>query len=298
MKLVEQHIVKKADKLYKELDHLCFLSKNLYNAALYEVRQQFFKDKTFLDYYGLNRLLHDRHDENYFALPSNTSQEVLKLVYYNYKSFFQSLKKKSGKKVRIPSYLDKEKGRFVLTYNSMTLSKNFLKIGIIRLPKTNLEFNSKHTNDLKQVRVIPKGDYLIIEVVYEVEEQELKEQNGNWLSIDLGVNNLATCTSNRVNAFIIDGKPLKSINQFYNKQLAHYKSKLEQNKQKSSNKVKALSLKRNNKVKDYLHKASRVIVNQAVEHSLTTIIVGYNKGWKQDTSMSKKSNQNFVQIPF
>ena len=296
MKLVEQHIIKKNNIYYKELDKLCFLSKNLYNIALYEIRQQYFKDKTFLNYYSVNRLLHDRHDENYFALPSNTSQETLKLVSNNYKSFFKSLSSKKVDKVKIPGYLDKESGRQVVIYNKMTLSKNYLDKGIIKLPKSNIEFKSNKCNKICQVRIIPSNNHIVLEVIYEENEAILKNDNGKYLSIDLGINNLATCTSNAINSFIINGRPVKSINQYYNKTKAYLQSKLK-NKY-TSNKIYKLTFKRNNKIKDYFHKTSSYIVNQAVSNDLNTIVIGKNVGWKQDINIGKKNNQTFTQIPF
>ena len=110
MKLVEQHIIKSNNALYKDLDNLCFLSKNLYNQALYRIRQQFFEDKSFKNYYEVNKELHDENQVDYRALPANSSQETLKLVNQNYSSFFKSLQKHI-KGVKIPRYLDKTKGR-------------------------------------------------------------------------------------------------------------------------------------------------------------------------------------------
>lgn len=296
MKLVERHIIKQTDCRYKELDKLCFLSKNLYNAALYEVRQQFFKDKTFVGYYELNRRLHDRKDENYFALPSNASQEVLKLVAQNYKSFFQLLKSKKAKNAKIPKYLDKQKGRQILVYNASTLSKKNLDTGIIKLAKSNITFKTQQTN-IKQIRIIPKNCYIVAEIIYDKQENELKADNGRYLSIDLGIDNLATCTSNVAKAFIVNGKPAKSINQYYNKKKAELQSKLP-NGCKTSNRIQRLSLKRANKINDYFHKASSYIVNYAVSHAIATIVVGKNNGWKQNTTMGKANNQNFVFLPF
>ena len=308
MKVVEQHIIKPSHKDYQELDHLLFSSKNLYNIGLYEVRQHFFKAKEdpsikykYLNYYALNALLKEREDENYRALPANTAQEVLKLINQNFCSFFKSLSMKRERlmtnKINIPKYLDKEKGRQVLIYNQMTIGKVLLKKGIIQLPKTKIQIKTKHPESLRQVRIVPKNGYIVIEVIYEVQEKELLKDNNRFLSIDLGINNLATCSSNVIEPFIIDGRRIKSINQFYNKYKAELQSSLEKNK-RTSKRIQHLTNKRNFKILNYLHKASKYIVNQAVSHSLNAIVIGYNKGWKQETKLSKKVNQNFVQIPF
>ena len=296
MKLVEQHIIKSNNVLYKELDNLCFLSKNLYNQALYRIRQQFFEDKSFKNYYELNKELHDENQIDYRALPANTSQETLKLVNQNYNSFFKSLQK-SIKSARIPGYLDKTKGRQIVVYNHMTLPSGLLEKGIIKLPKSNLQFRTKQKN-IRQVRIVPKNNYIVLEVVYEASIKELLKDNKKYMSIDLGIDNLASCSSNVAKSFIINGKPVKSINQFYNKKKSKLQTELElKNKKKSSKQIQNLTLKRNNKIKDYFHKASRYIVNQLVNQSINTLIIGKNDGWKQETNIGKKNNQNFVNIP-
>lgn len=296
MRLVEQHIIKSNNPVYKELVHLCFLSKNLYNQALYRVRQQFFTDKTFKNYYEVNREMHEENQVDYRALPANTAQEILKLVNQNYSSFFQALKKEI-KGVRIPGYLDKTKGRQIVVYNHMTLSSSLLNKGIIKLPKSNIQFKTKRKN-IKQVRLVPKNNYIVLEVVYEATVKELLQDNKRYMSIDLGVDNLASCCSNVSNAFIINGKPVKSINQYYNKKKAKLQSELEiKNKKKSSKQIQNLTLKRNNKIKDYFHKASRYIVNHLVNQSINTLIISKNDGWKQETDLGKRNNQNFVCIP-
>ena len=296
MKLVEQHIIKSNNPIYKELDNLCFLSKNLYNQALYRIRQQFFNDKTFKNYNEVNRELHDENQVDYRALPANSSQETLKLVNQNYSSFFKSLQK-GIKSARIPGYLDKTKGRQVVIYNHMTLPSHLLEKGIIKLPKSNIQFRTKQKK-INQVRIVPKNNYIVLEVIYEASIKELLKDNKRYMSIDLGIDNLASCSSNVSKSFIINGKPIKSINQYYNKKKANLQSELElKNKKKSSKQIQNLTLKRNNKIKDYFHKASRYIVNQLVNQSVNTLIIGKNDGWKQETNIGKKNNQNFVNIP-
>ena len=296
MKLVEQHIIKSNNLIYKELDNLCFLSKNLYNQALYRIRQQFFEDKSFKNYYELNRELHDENQVDYRALPANSSQETLKLVNQNYSSFFKSLQKHI-KGVKIPGYLDKTKGRQIVVYNHMTLPSNLLEKGIIKLPKTNIQFKTKQKN-IRQVRIVPKNNYIVLEVIYESSIKELLKDNKRYMSIDLGIDNLASCSSNVSKSFIINGKPVKSINQFYNKKKAKLQTELElKNKKKSSKQIQNLTLKRNNKIKDYFHKASKYIVNQLVNQSINTLIIGKNDGWKQETNIGNVNNQNFTQIP-
>ena len=296
MKLVERHIIKSTDSRYKDLDELCLKSKNLYNQALYRVRQQFFADKTYKDYYAVNRELHNENQVDYRSLPANTSQETLKLVHQNYSSFFNAFKK-GIKSARIPKYLDKKNGRQVVIYNHTTLPSKLLREGIIKLPKSELFFKTKKTM-IKQVRIVPKNNYIVIDVIYEVNEKELLKDNERYMSIDLGIDNLATCVSNVCDSFIVNGKPIKSINQFYNKKKSKLQSELEtKNKTKTSKRIQNLSLKRNNKINDCFHKTSRYIVNHLVSHSINTLVIGKNNGWKQETNIGTVNNQKFVSIP-
>ena len=129
----------------------------------------------------------------------------------------------------------------------------------------------------------------------------MKEDNGLYAAIDLGVNNFATVISNISGdtPFVISGKEIKSYNHWYNKEVAQHKSLLEQrNKRKNSNRLRKIGLKRKNKMNDFMHKSSRYIVNQLVSKGITTLVIGKNKNWKQDISIGKVNNQNFVQIPY
>lgn len=298
MQLVEQHIIKKNDNRYKILDEVCFKSKNLYNAALYEIRQHFFNTKQFLNWFSIDKIFKEKKQDDYYSLPCKVSQQTLKLLNQNFKSFFSLLKKKNyTKKKSIPKYLDKSKGRFVAVYTNQAISKKELRNGIIQLSGTDFKIKTKvDGNSINQVRIVPKNSYYKVEVIYEVEEIEELEDNEKYAAIDLGVNNLATVSFNESKPFIINGKPLKSINQFYNKRKSELQSKLSGDR-KSSNKINSITRKRNNKIKNYLHKASRCIVNHLVSNNVNTLIIGKNDNWKQETNIGKKNNQNFVSIP-
>ena len=298
MQLVEQHIIKKNDDRYKILDEVCFKSKNLYNAALYEIRQHFFGTKQFLNWLSVDKIFKAKKQDDYYSLPCKVSQQTLKILDQNFKSFFSLLKKKGyNKKKAIPKYLDKSKGRFVAVYTNQAISKKELRNGIIQLSGTGFKIKTKVDSDsINQVRIVPKNSYYRVEVIYEVKEIEELEDNGKYAAIDLGVNNLATVSFNYSKPFIINGKPLKSINQFYHKRQAKLQSKLSGNIE-TTNKINAITRKRNNKIKNYIHKASRCIVNHLVSNNVNTLIIGKNDNWKQETNIGKKNNQNFVSIP-
>ena len=297
MTLVEQHIIKKSDSRFKELDNLLFLSKNLYNAGLYTTRQYYFEHKKFLNYQSLASIMVKENNVDYRQMPAKVSQQTLKLIEQNFKSFFKHFKvKKKDEVIKIPNYLKKDTGRFVVTYTSQAISSKEIKKGILKLSKVKSTFKTDKT-DIQQVRLISKNNHIVVEVIYNVKDVEPLADNERYASMDLGLNNLGTVGSNVVKPFIINGKPLKSINQFYNKRVSNLKSKLTNGK-KTSKRIKSLTDKRNNKIKDYLHKASTILVNQLVSNDLNTLIIGNNKGWKQDINIGKRNNQSFVQIPY
>lgn len=296
MILIEQHIYKRTHRYYKELDKLCFLSKNLYNATIYEVRQYYFKTKKYLNYYKVNKLFTQENQVDYRSLPAKVSKHTQQLVDRNMKSFFSLLK--NGKRVKLPRYLNKVDGRQLTHYERGALS--FVKKeGYIHLSRTNIYIKSNIEKEhVKFVRVVPKGDHITVEVGYEVEEVPLRK-NKRYASIDLGVNNLAVVSSNVMEPFIINGLPIKSINQYYNKMMYKIQSELLRRHNKyTSNRSKRLTFKRNNKIKDYMHKASTYIMNQLVSNDISLLVVGYNKGWKQDIKLGSKTNQKFVQVPY
>ena len=302
MYLVERHIIKSNNPLRKELDNVCFLSKNLYNKALYLVRQHYFSTKEYLDYYKLNRLLVDSRDVDYYAIGNTkVANQTLRLLDRNFKSFFSLIKKKKNKDynkpTRIPKYLDKE-GRYTAVFEKHAVSKRFLKKGVIKLADISNTLITKVTIDnIVEVRVFPRNNHHIIEVVYKKEEKPLIEDNGRYAAVDLGLNNLATVCSNVEKPFIINGRPLKSINQRWNKHKANLQSRLTNNI-KSSKQLALITNKRNNRVKDYLHKSSRKIVNFLVSKNISTLVIGYNEEWKQNISIGKVNNQSFTSIPF
>ena len=301
MVLVEKHIIKPKHKYYNEADNLCWLSKNLYNSTLYSVRQYYFENKKFLKYQVVNKMYVDTNNPDYRALPAKVSKCTQRLVEHNFKSFFELLKLKSkgkyNKPVKIPKYLNKKTGRQVVHYEKGAIS--FKEQGYIKLSKTNIKIKTKLTKDKVQfVRLVPKNNYIVIEIGYNIQEKEV-QLNNNILAIDIGVNNIASCVTNIGDKFLINGKPLKYINHNYNKKIADVQRKLKitHNKNTSNYKVN-ITNKRNNRINDYLHKITTYIVNQAVSNNITTIVVGYNKEWKQDTNIGKINNQNFVNIPF
>ena len=306
LKLTERHIITKYHSNFKECDELCFKSKNIYNRSLYLIKEDLKNTK----YDVLNKLYDIMKSENCFKeLPMKVATATTIQIQKIYKSFFKSMidygknpNKYKGKPEQ-PKFLSKLNGRFIISYNYQAISKKvFKKVNKIKLSGTNIEFTTKLKDfeTIDCVRIIPRLDQYIIEVCYTFNEKSQVRDNKRYGSIDLGVSNLATFTSS-IKGFvplIFNGKPLKSINQYYNKKLALIKSKLETvNKKKSSKKLRSLTNKRNNKVDNYLHKSSKEIVKTLVDNNISKLVIGKNDGWKFEAKMSKQSNQNFIQIP-
>ena len=301
MRLVEQHIIKSNHKHYNDLKNLCRLSKNLYNTTLYAIRQYYFETNKYLSYANIDRIFKETNNIDYRSLPIQTSQQTMRAVDSNFKSFFKLLKMKQNgkynKKINITRYLNIE-GYYTLTYTAQQLGKK-LQSGIIKLPLSDIEFHTNKTN-IKQVRFVPKGSYIVMEVVYDVKEADLKSDNGNYAGIDLGINNLVTAVYSEGHSFIIDGRKLKSINQWYNKRnarLQSIKDKQTYGKQRT-NRQKAITRDRNNKVNDYMNKAARKVIDYCITNNIGTLVVGYNETFQRNSNIGTQNNQNFVNIPF
>jgi putative transposase len=309
---VEKHIINKNHQYYQMLDEFCFNAKNLYNHANYIIRQEFTQNNRWIRYNELDKLLrNDTKYPDYKNMPTaQSSQQLLKLLDKNWSSFFKAIKDWSKHKdkylgrPKLPKY-KKKNGKFVLvlTNQEVRIKDN----SMLSFPKSFNGFMVK-TQFLQredfvsfnQVRFIPNQNFIVLELVYTIEIPIEVEDNSRYMSIDIGVDNLVTITNNfGENPIIVNGKGLKSINQYYNKTISHYKSIAKQfNKTDYTNKMIKLTNKRNFKILDKIHKTSRFVVNEAIKNNVSVIVIGYNKEWKQKSVLSKKVNQNFVSIPF
>ena len=304
IKLVEKHYISKNNKYYDSLDYYCYMSKNLYNFANYHIRQNFIKNGEYLNYNKIDKLMKIEENEKDYRnmVSARVAQQCLRLLDKNWKSFFASIKdynkhkdKYSGRP-KLPKYL-KNNSRNILIFTNQDCK---LKDGYIHFPKKLNGFTIKtELKSFQQIRVLPKSNKIIIEIVYNKEIEELKEDNERYISIDLGLDNLATLTNNlNKQPIIISGRKIKSINQYYNKQMSHYRSVAKRmNKLDYTKRMDKLTNKRNNLIDDLIHKASRKVVDYALSYGANTIIIGNNKDWKRNSEMSKKVNQNFISIP-
>ncbi len=294
MQLVEKHIISKKDgKGYKDI---CTKAKDLYNQSLYYWRQSIFGNIEYFSEYELTGLYAKYNEPTYRALPANTGQQIVKLMFKNIKGWQNSREeyaKDSSKfsgKPKLPKY-KKEYSIAVFTKGQVRL-----KDGFIHFPNmTNLPQLKTKVKEICQVRIIPNSDHFKVEVVYKKQEKDLKSYNGNWMGVDLGMDNLATCVT-KTSATIYNGKPLKAVNHFYNKRKSKLQSQLKV-EQYSSQRIRRLTHNRNNKIDNYIHQISNSIIKHADDEDVTKIIIGNNKNWKQDINLGRNTNRQFVSIP-
>ena len=306
---LKQQVKYLSKKEFRNLKYLSHIAKNLTNEAIYNIRQYYFNNKKYLSYNENYKIL--KNSENYKKLNSNMAQQILKEVDGSFKSFFGLLKlAKNGqydnKKIKLPKYLAKD------GFTTLVIGFVRLKDGMLIIPYSN-SFRKTHEEitiklspilkgkKIKEIRIIPKqhSRYFEIQYTYEVEEvqRELNKENG--LGIDLGIDNLCTCVSNNGKSFIIDGRKLKSINQYYNKINAKLQSiKDKQKIERTTLRQKRIARRRNNRIEDYLSKAARIIISYCLNNDIGKIVLGYNEDFQRNSNIGSINNQNFVNIPY
>lgn len=307
---VKQQVKHLSKEDYITIKELCHIAKNLANEAIYNVRQYYFTEGEFLKYEKNYALL--KNSPNYKTLNSNMAQQILKEVDYSFKSFFGLLKlakqgKCAFKDCKLPHYLPKD-GYTTLIIGFVRLNGNKLI-----LPFSN-SFKKTHKSveitippilldkTIKEIHIIPKANARFFEIQYTYEAECIQRNlnTNNALALDLGVNNLMTAASNSGKSFIIDGKRLKSINQWFNKENARLQSIKDKQHlgKKPTNKQKAAARNRNNKVNDYMNKAARMVIDYCINNDIGTLVVGYNETFQRNSHIGKQNNQNFVNIPY
>lgn len=307
---VKQQVKHLSKEDYKSIKELCHVAKNLTNEAIYNVRQYYFTEGKFLKYEKNYTLL--KNSPNYKALNSNMAQQILKEVDGSFKSFFGLLKlakqgKYAFKDCKLPHYLPKD-GYTTLVIGFVRLNGNKLI-----LPFSNV-FKKTHKaveitippilldKKIKEIRILPKSNVRFFEIqyIYEAECIQRNLNTQNALALDLGINNLVTAVSNTGASFIIDGRKLKSINQWFNKENARLQSIKDKQHfgKNTTNRQKAISRNRNNKVNDYMNKAARRVIDYCIMNDIGTLVTGYNVTFPKGSHISKQNNQNFVNIPY
>jgi len=293
---IEQIWIKGDENLQK----LCHISKNLYNEANYIVRQEFFKTGKWIRYSKLDKLL--KKSENYKALPAQTAQQILRVLDRNWKSFFNAMDEwrehpeKFNGRPRPPKY-KKKNGVFMLIFTNQQVK---VKDGELIFPKVvGLKLKTRIREGIREVRIIPKGVGYVVEIVYEKEVDVVERDKSRVAGIDLGLRNLVTIANNIGEPpIVVKGGVVKSINQFFNKEMARLQRIYAKQGIKKSKRMKRLSAKRERKLRDFLHKVSKFVAEWCAKHNIGRLVIGYNKEWKQEANLGKRNNQNFVQIPF
>ena len=305
---LKQQVKHLSKKEFRNLKYLCHIAKNLKNQAIYNVRQHYFKNKKYLSYNENYKIL--KNSENYKKLNSNMAQQILKEVDESFKSFFALLKlAKNGQyngKIKLPNYLAKD-GFTTLVIGFVRLKDDMLIVPYSNsFKKTHQEVKVKlppvlKDKKIKEIRIIPKQNsrYFEIQYIYEVEEVQRELNKNNVLGIDLGIDNLCTCVTNTGASFIIDGRKLKSINQYYNKINAKLQSiKDKQKIERTTLRQKRIARKRNNRINDYLSKIARIIINHCLNNDIGKLVLGYNEDFQRNSNIGSINNQNFVNIPY
>jgi putative transposase len=266
--------------------------------ANFHYRQFLFHLDEYITYYDLQVIL--KGHVTYKALPAQTSQQILRVVMKNWKSYWKSIKKYSTDKSKflgrpkMPNYKRKD-GESIAIF---TNQNSWIKNGYLQFPgSVMLPLIKTRIKNHQQVRILPKGSYYIIEIIYNQEETDLFLDKTRMFSIDLGINNLlATANNIGQRPFLVKGSIVKSINQWYNKVRAANRSLVDPSHPETM-KMNVQTKKRNNKIKDFFHKTSQMLIEYSKIHEIGTIIIGYNREWKLNSSMGTRNNQAFVSIP-
>lgn len=307
---IKQQVKHLSKEDYKVLRELCRIAKNLTNQAIYNVRQHYFTDGKYLSYQDNYALL--KNSDNYKILNSNMAQQILKEVDGNFKSFFSLLNlakkgKYSFKDCKLPHYLPKD-GYSTLVIGFVRINGNKLTIPfsntykkshkpmVITIPPVLTD------KKVKEIRIIPKANARFFEIQYTYEAECIQRNlnTSNALAIDLGVNNLVTAVTNSGESFIIDGRRLKAINQWFNKRNAILQSVKDKQRYRKepTKKQLAIARKRNNRVNDYMSKTAKKVIDYCIFRDIGTLIVGYEETFQRNTNLGKVNNQTFVNIPF
>ena len=307
---VKQQVKHLSKEDYQTLKELCHIAKNLANQAIYNVRQYYFAEGEYLNYQKNYALL--KNSDNYKTLNSNMAQQILKEVDGSFKSFFGLLKlakkgKYSFKDCKLPNYLPKD-GYTTLVIGFVRLNGDKLVLPFSQsYKKTHKAIEIKIPpilagKKIKEIRIIPKANARFFEIQYTYEAECIQRNlnTSNALAIDLGINNLVTAVSSMGESFIIDGRKLKSINQWFNKENARLQGIKEKQNfgRKPTKRQKAIARDRNNKVNDSMSKAARKIIDYCITNDIGTLVAGYNETFQHSSNIGKVNNQTFVNIPY
>ena len=304
--MLSRSFIIEKDKFFNQQFNLSTL---LYNQGRRFINEHYKKESKFLSYSDLDKLLKNLTELNYYKqiCKAQVAQQCLRQLNSNFTSYFKALKdyKKNPSKYKGMPKLPKfktEQNLIAFTNQSIKIKDQFIVIDKEHKVHIPNEVYKEELNNFKTISFIPFYNRIKVVIAYETKELNEDLNQNDYLSIDLGMNNLCSCVS-KDDCFILNGKPLKSINQYFNKELSKLKSERPlkgkyQDQNYNSSKIANLSLKRELKITDILHKASKYLVNYCVKHKIGTMVFGRNKEWKDSIQLGKQTNQNFISIPF
>ena len=302
MQLVERHVIKAADSRFAAIDAAAFASKHLYNAALYVTRQAFVHEGRIVSYEDLARDL--KTSAEFRALPAKVAQWVLRQVALAWTSYFAACQAWQVDATqflghpKLPKYLPKQ-GRNLLTYTEQAISRAPKHRGYVVPSGLHIQVATRQTN-IDQARIVPRPGFYVVEVIYERAPVPAAVNPALHAGVDIGLNNLAVLASDKAGFVprLVNGRPVKSINQFYNKRRAEWQSHLgKAGNTYASHRLERLTTTRTRRIDHYLHTASRRIIDLLVAEGIGTLCIGKNPRWKQEVDMGKRNNQNFVFVP-
>ena len=288
MQLVEQHIINRADPRFVSIDAAAFAAKNLYNAANYLVRQAFIFEHRYVGYAEVFHLI--KQTEAYTALPRKVSNDILRQLDKNWRAFFAACEayredpSKFTGRPKLPRYKDKAKGRFLLIYDIQAISRRALARGRLRPSGLDIEVETAHRR-VKQARIVPRIGFYVVEIVYEQAEAAPSGNPALHAAVDLGVDTLAAITSNKAGFAprLVNGRSIKSTNQFYNKRCATLQEAL--GHERTTARMERLTTKWTRRINHYLHAASKEMIALLVAEDIGTLVIGKNLLWKQEVEL-------------
>jgi IS605 OrfB family transposase len=302
---VEKHVIKSSHGWFEYCHQITSRSRQLFNSAQYVQRQGFFYGHGIQTQAALDKMF--QQHEAYKLLPSKVSQLVLKQSTDSWNAYFAALLAKQRDRSKFtgspkpPGYAE---GHNLVKFNNQAIGKREFKKGCIVPSKSPIRLPVKpglRLEDLCEVRIVPQVGCFVVEVVYQVAPTSdffcsLNPQLA--VAIDIGLDNLATIvfSDGKIQPIIINGKPLKSENQFYNKQLAFFKGFLPQGVF-TSRRIENIIRNRNHFVSSYLHQCSKILVDEMLRLGVTQVAIGKNQQWKTRIALGKRTNQLFVQVP-
>lgn len=299
-----------------EIDKWISQATSIYDQSLYYLRQEYFqakKDNRKPDYkkIKLYELVKETTTWKNSDLDINAKQYIIRKVNNNWTLFYKACKSywKDKSKFngipKIPKYLTKRNKSSILIFDKTRLRNKNTKENTLSLPKSKYKIQIPKYIDISSIKCITikrfYGKVKLCISYVKGDTNQKKLNKSNFLGIDIGIENIVSITTNnQINkSWIVKGGIIKSINQFYNKELANKKSILETiNKAKTSKKIQKLHMKRNNMLDYEFHCLSKKIINLCLENDIGNIVIGHNKNWKNECNLGKKMNQKFIQIPF